>query len=251
MNQEFPFIVAIENKGDKTDRRNSFCAGFIYNRRFIITSALCVHGKDKNSIEVRAGSVLRLQGGDLYNVSEIRPHPGYNPIIHPPPFDIALLRLETYIDLARDYPNKEFISLGDDADWLLSTSNPADTAGWGMTGCQITESETIYELDDKLKKIEVLKINREFCNECWVKHFPAGVPERALCASTNPFGFATSRTCYGDFGAPLVFNDKVIAIVTAGLHGMCPDIFTTVWPYRTWIEDLAGFQDDAISVMLV
>lgn len=244
--QEFPFIVALENKADENQIRTAFCAGSIYNSKYIITAAHCVHGKDKNSIEVRAGSALRLQGGDVYSVSEIIPHLGYNQTIEPYPNDIALLRLEVEIHLANDYPNKQFISLQNNQDWLIITGKKAVTAGWGITGCQITETNAIYVLEDQLKKAEVLRVNFEFCHNCWLNYFPAGVPENSICASMNPGGFATTRTCYGDSGGPLVLENKLIGIVAAGVHGNCPDLFTAVWPYKDWIEGFAGPQNNAI-----
>lgn len=59
---------------------NSFrhtCGGFIISLKSAITAAHCIYGRETSQYQIRAGSDLRSQGGQIRNITKFFLHPDY------------------------------------------------------------------------------------------------------------------------------------------------------------------------------
>lgn len=229
-NQEFPWLVAIEYKKDKTDQENSFCAGSILNEWYILTAAHCVYLTSAESIEIRAGSSLRLEGGTTYGVSNVKIHPEYN-ASYSVANDIAILKLETPVDLENNIWTKQSIPLYYSKD-PIRRDTVAQVAGWGVT--TLEAEGTCGKVQKQLQKLRVKIIDYKYCNELW--SHDGGLPAGTICAATSPRD-ATSSTCNGDSGGSLVIDEKLVGITSHNNDGKDPDIYTKVAYFKTWIEE--------------
>jgi secreted trypsin-like serine protease len=55
------------------------CGAFIISTDAIITAAHCIYGRESSKFQIRAGSDLRSQGGQIVNVTKFFLHPDYQP----------------------------------------------------------------------------------------------------------------------------------------------------------------------------
>jgi trypsin len=69
------------------------CGAFIISTDAIVTAAHCLFGRENLKFQIRAGSDLRSQGGQIVNVTKFFIHPDYQPSGFYN--DIAIMKLQT------------------------------------------------------------------------------------------------------------------------------------------------------------
>ena len=91
--EEVPYQISLRYCSPTTGNCGHFCGGSIINQDTILTAAHCVLGDLPEWLEIRAGSDLRSQGGQIIKVRNIIIHPDYqrSGLYN----DIAVLKLRT------------------------------------------------------------------------------------------------------------------------------------------------------------
>ena len=203
------------------------CGAVLVSRLYVATNAHCVTDWDGNAIDpsllhLRIGSNNRLEGGESVGVEAVLPHAdwdwgtGNNPVA-----DIALLKLDTYVQLQ---PFEVAPKLG-------KSSAVTRLLGWGSTepSGEGPAPLGLQELDTKLVKPE--------------KCTDAGITAGEICVSNQN---GTDGPCFGDSGGPAlqkVGSNRWSAIGGTSRMGAewCGEgnvVYTDLTYYRKWMYEV-------------
>lgn len=153
------------------------CGGFIISQDAVITAAHCIYGRENLKFQIRAGSDLRSQGGQVVNVTKFFLHPDYAPsgLYN----DIAVLRLETRLQFNKYVWATQLPPRGrrvpDGASLLVS--------GWGTLQWQGSSPE-------RLQKVYVPAVSNEECARAY-----SNIRDHKICAGEEGLD-----ACQGDEG---------------------------------------------------
>ncbi|VEN51792.1 unnamed protein product [Callosobruchus maculatus] len=250
---EFPWMALIEYEKDNGGH-GFYCGGVLINKRYVLTAAHCLKGKELPKswklVGVRLGEYDTDNEIDCVGPPERRTcapppqnipveeriaHEQYDPYDVNQYNDIALLRLAREVNYtafvkpvcvpnSQPVQNKSFVS------------KKLTVAGWGKT-------ETSSESNIKLKLNVPVKSN----NECVNTYRQANVALRPsqMCAG----GERGRDSCRGDSGGPLMSYEQnggdqnwyAVGVVSFGPSpcGMenWPGVYTRVGSYMQWIVD--------------
>uniref|UniRef100_A0A182JES5 Peptidase S1 domain-containing protein n=1 Tax=Anopheles atroparvus TaxID=41427 RepID=A0A182JES5_ANOAO len=236
--REFPHMALI---GYGTGEELMYlCGGSLVSERFVLTAGHCL-----TSILYGPATVVRL--GELslssttdeafpedFDVTERIPYPEYKQTAHYN--DIALIKLNRKVIFS---PYIRPICLPVQSD---IPQKRAIASGWGAIGFGMEQSSALLKVTLELFPFEGCKESFEPSRK--LRTGLNGTTQ--MCAGSRN---TTKDTCQGDSGGPLqVYNDAnvyctytIIGVTSfgqnCGLAGV-PAVYTTVFPYISWIENL-------------
>ncbi|KAK4878215.1 hypothetical protein RN001_010721 [Aquatica leii] len=170
-----------------------YCGACILTESKGLTAAHCTEGRDPNILSVRAGSNHTEDGGELIQVSDVKPHPNFD--LNTLAYDIAILILVTPITIGVR------VNLPP-VNQVVPEGATAVVAGWGAAKPNAGEPNAVH-----LQKIEINRITDEKCNSSYYGFFASSM----FC-----FAAPNKGLCWGDHGSPLVHAGNQVGIVSWG-----------------------------------
>ncbi|KAJ8958744.1 hypothetical protein NQ318_016472 [Aromia moschata] len=253
---EFPWMVLIEYERENR-KRGFYCGGVLISKRYVLTAAHCVKGKDLPRSWKLANSGLRECTSGEYNtlndtdcetifttecsdppvnvpVEERIAHEQYQPEDLNQYHDLAILRLSRDVKFTK-YIKPICLQQSTQERSKQYTGKNLVVAGWGKT-------ETRSESNIKLKLEVPVKTNDE-CASTY-KKASVNLNDGQICAGGEP----DKDSCRGDSGGPLMSYDVnsngdlvwySVGVVSfgpspCGMKGW-PGVYTKVANYVPWI----------------
>lgn len=217
--ETYPFMVSLQLK--KANGFQHHCGGSIINERTVITAAHCLSHHGPSDFRVHAGEKTReVIEGKVYNVEAIYCHDNYQAVTHD--YDVGLVRIQGSFEFNDKI---QAIVLAEPKDIIIDGSYTT-ILGWGVINVET------QELADYLMKANVPIVKQKICNR-----FMGGmITDRMLCAGFQKGGI---DACQMDSGGPMVYNEKLIGIVSWGLG--CgkpnkPGVYVRVSELLSWVE---------------
>ncbi|XP_031351316.1 chymotrypsin-1-like [Photinus pyralis] len=211
----YPYQVSIR-VGDQHN-----CGGSIIDDTYILTAAHCLVGFEFVPMSVTVGSNTLNKGGDSYEISKRRPHPGFDPMTIKN--DIGLLKLKTPIVFNANVKPIQVETTYSDGNFGCVLS------GWGMMSFP-------GDSPNELQYINLETIPLAVCDEIWRRSGGIPIDETQICTYTK----VGQGACRGDSGGPLADRSGVqIGVVSFGQPCAVgsPDVYTRTSAFIKWIEE--------------
>jgi secreted trypsin-like serine protease len=219
-----------------TGVEDTICSGIFIKTNWVLTAAHCLF--DLESTRIFAGPTTNFTSADEYRVVEISRHPEFEP--KDLKNDIALLKVESVVSLASDFPllpSYPRIELEYDEDSCFA-------AGYGLS------SANPFIVDGHLYSVGMPIIDSDTCrtHNTKLENFYATVEyEKLICA--GEVGVADS--CTGDSGGPLICLNKDGEEIIAGLTSFGPSpcgtgygVYTKVSDHSRWIDSMTNNEEN-------
>lgn len=169
---------------------------------------------------IRAGSSYHNVGGQVVSVSQVFQHPDYVN----PDYDVSILGLSQEVTTAA----AGTIALVE-ANTAIPVNSVGVVTGWGYT-------QEGGNLATQLQELEVPILSDEVCSAAYVDE----ITSRMFCAGYLEGG---RDACQADSGGPLVYNNKLIGLVSWG-NGCArqnyPGVYADVSVLRPFIDSVIG-----------
>ncbi|MEN7548624.1 trypsin-like serine protease [Rapidithrix thailandica] len=235
--QDFPYQVALL---DMNNGERLHCGGAILTKRFVLTAAHCLEGRDPGSLQVLIGqSKLSATEGQRFAIKRWVSQP-FNPVTNE--YDLAILELATPLDFTTQALTAQPIPVFSLAEEQLGLTNEgvwATISGWGAMqfGTGIASNQ--------LRQAQVPVVANE--------KVAGWLDDEGITSKIFPHMLAAGKeeggvdACQGDSGGPLVVNDaagrkKLAGITSWGIgcgEARKPGIYTRVAHFEQWIYENA------------
>ncbi|PNF37817.1 hypothetical protein B7P43_G09240 [Cryptotermes secundus] len=224
---QFPYQVLLYIN---TDDGLHLCGGTIIAEQYVLTAAHCVSDAKASDIEVLAGNINRSVSRRHWiqsRVSQMYVHESYMQLQNYN--DLAVLKLEQSYDL--DGLSTSSLKLRSTP---VASGTLCTVTGWGSTKEKGSSSNS-------LQYVNVPILDERICSEgLWRQLF-----QGEICAG---YTYGGKDACQGDSGGPLVCEGYLTGVVSWG-EGCArvnrPGVYANVTWFKAWIEELAGFDDEA------
>lgn len=170
--EDVPYQVSLRRLNETSGIWGHTCGGIIISPDTILNAAHCIYNRMHMKFQVRAGSDLRSQGGQVVNITKMFMHPDYQPsgLYN----DIAILRLESRLQF-----NSKVWSIGlPPRGYRVRDGTELLTSGWGTLVWQGSAPE-------RLQKVYVPAVSNEDCAKVYTNIRPnkicAGIVGRDSC----------------------------------------------------------------------
>ncbi|XP_076766920.1 uncharacterized protein LOC143433467 [Xylocopa sonorina] len=221
---QFPYVVSLRMFN------RHVCGGAIIDQHHILTAAHCVVAMQGylNLVIVVSGTTNLQKGGTPHKVVGMWSHPDYNGKTKVNN-DIGVIKLASPIS----YNNfQKAVPL---ASARPPVHSKATVSAWGKvsTNGQVSNS------------LQYLNLNIIDLNQCR-KYHELEINNSAICT----FNGVGTGLCNGDSGSPLVYNGRVVGVVSRGIPCAqgAPDVFTSVSDTLSFINK---FIDNYIIVLFL
>lgn len=214
----YPFVVSLMT--DTIFGRYHSCGGSIINERTVITAAHCLASTTASLLKVHVGEKSKkVIDGIVYDVHATHYPEEWSKKTQD--YDVGLVRIEgsfTYSQSVQPIALTEKTT-------KLNDGSLATVLGWGYTSVWGPPAE-------ELRMAQVPIVKQSTCN----RQMGGMITKRMLCAGFKNGGV---DACQMDSGGPLVYNDKLIGIVSWGVgcaQRKKPGVYSRVTELIPWIE---------------
>jgi trypsin len=215
--EEVPYQVSLRRlfQNDTVSTFVHTCGGIIISPVTILTAAHCIFGRENFKFQIRAGSDLKSQGGQIINVTKMFLYEDYQQSGFYN--DIAILKLQSRLQINSKVQPIQVAPRG----FKVPDNAPLLVSGWGTTTWQGSSPE-------RLQKVVVPAVSNVECAKAY-----SNVRAHKICA-----GIEGRDSCQGDSGGPLVYRKVLVGIVSSGFRCAVagyPGLYTRVSEFIDWI----------------
>ncbi|KAG5671587.1 hypothetical protein PVAND_001780 [Polypedilum vanderplanki] len=225
---QIPYQVSLRNWGSDFH----FCGGALISNRWVVTAAVCVYGRERNSLDIMAGIASLRARGQSYRSFNIVIHPGFNFNNFPSStvnHNIGLVQSLLPFHFTR------FVSPIRLSSIIQRNPDFAVISGFGATTINGGPNS------DSLQKLDVVTNPDGPCDTAGISidmRFNICTYNRQITDNNVNVGFCTT-----DVGGPLVIGSELIGI--ASFNNPCAvldqyDVYVRISEYRAWIGSITG-----------
>ena len=236
-------VLVFAETGNRETDRIGFCGGTLIARDWVMTAAHCLYHSDESryvgpsEVTVRVGSWRWESGGRVVSVSELHPHPDYDPDLDVN--DIALLKLaeSAPVDLgAVVFPDEDTYQR------IAVIGTEATALGWGVAGavherCRDDDDDNDAGCPDYSPVLR--EVGLTLRSRSWSSCSAILDPDTEICAGGTP----GRSTCFSDSGGPLLLEERgtyyQIGITSSGsprCDGSRAGTYARVARFHDWIR---------------
>ncbi|XP_028982121.1 chymotrypsin-1-like [Diachasma alloeum] len=202
----------------RPDPQNEYvhiCSGAIIHKNWILSAASCFEGRDLGYVFAAVGTDEVTNKGQTFDVVFAVFHDDYD---KPYNDNIALVRVAGDIEF-----NDKVRSVALPTDGHDDYDRLGEIVGWFTVKADLS-------INSHLQSVSLPIIRNEEC----VKS--RDITEKHICVHDEDLG----DFCHEDIGAPLIVDNVLVGVESyvAPCAGGLPDVFTRVYNYKQWIDNV-------------